>query len=187
MGIFHENFNRETIVLGGGCFWCTETIFKMLKGVLSVEPGYSGGEKENPAYDDVASGKTGHAEVVKIEYNPKIISFNKILTVFFATHNPTTKDRQGADIGNQYRSIIFYTNEQQKIESKKFIEDLNISNKLGKRIVTEVRRLDIFFPTREDHHKDYYKNHPGEAYCQLVINPKLEKVKKEFAELLKDN
>jgi peptide-methionine (S)-S-oxide reductase len=186
MSIFNEDVNKETVVLGGGCFWCTEAIFKMIKGILTVEPGYAGGKTENPGYEDVISGKTGHAEVVRIIYDPKIISFDKILTVFFVTHDPTTKNRQGMDIGKQYRSIILYTTEKQKKESKKFIENLNMSNEWGRRVTTEVRLLSVFFPTTEDHHKDYYKNHPEEAYCQAVINPKLNKVKEKFLELLKN-
>lgn len=186
MGIFTEDYNMETIVLGGGCFWCTEAVFKMLKGIILVEPGYAGGHSENPSYEEVCTGKTGHAEVVRIEYNPKIISFEDLLTVFFATHDPTAVNRQGNDVGEQYRSIILYTTKEQKIRAKRFIEGLNMSNTIGKRIVTHVGPLGIFYEAAEDHHKDYYKNHPKEAYCQIVINPKLEKVKEKFAKLLKN-
>ena len=138
--------NNETIILGGGCFWCTEAVFKMLKGIISVEPGYAGGTKENPTYHDVSLGKTGHAEVIKIEYNPKIIPLETILTVFFASHDPTTINQQGNDFGEQYRSIILYANEKQKETSEKFIKNLNNSSKLGKPIVTEVKPLDKFYP-----------------------------------------
>lgn len=181
-----DDFNKETVVFGGGCFWCTEAIFKMLKGIISVEPGYAGGEKVNPTYEEVISGETGHAEVVKIIYNSKIISFDDLLTVFFATHDPTTLNRQGNDIGGQYRSIILYTTPEQKIKAKKFIEELNKSSKKGKNIVTHLTPLTVFYEA-ESEQKDYYKKHPEQAYCQVVINPKLKKVKKEFAKLLAKN
>ncbi len=176
---------RKIIFFGGGCFWCTEAIFKMLKGVLSVVPGYAGGNKENPTYEEVSSGETGHAEVVKIEYDPKLINLEDLLTVFFATHDPTTVDRQGGDIGEQYRSIILYTSEEQKQKAKKFIEELNNSNPKGKPIVTEIISFFAFYEA-EKSHKEYFKNYPEEAYCQVVINPKLNKVKEKFAELLKN-
>jgi len=181
--IINDNLNKETVVFGEGCFWCTEAVFKMLKGIISVEPGYAGGSKENPTYGEVCSGATGHAEVIKIEYDPRIISFNTLLTVFFATHDPTTINKQGRDVGEQYRSIVLHTTEEQKHQTKKFIEELNLSSKKGRRIVTEIMALDVFYPA-EKNHKDYYKNHPNAGYCQLVINPKLEKVKEKFAELL---
>ena len=184
--IMEDSFTREAVVLGGGCFWCTEAVFEMLKGIMSIESGYAGGSMENPTYEQVASGETGHAEVVKIEYNPQIISFDKILTVFFATHDPTTLNRQGRDVGEQYRSIILYTTAEQKRKIKKFIARLNNSSKTGKSIVTEVMALDNFYKAEKEH-RDYYKNHPEQAYCQVVINPKLKKVQKEFAELLKDS
>ncbi len=183
--ILEDTFNRETIVLGGGCFWCTEAVFKMLKGIISVEPGYAGGSAENPVYEEVCAGKTGHAEVVKIEFDPRIISFKNILTVFFAVHDPATINRQENDVGEQYRSIILYTTEAQKKTSKKFIEKLNKSSRIGKPIVTEVRSLDVFYPA-ETSHKNYYKNRPNEAYCQVVINPKLSAVQEKFAKLLKN-
>lgn len=178
-----EELKKEVVVFGGGCFWCTEAVFRMLKGVLSVESGYAGGKKENPIYEEVISGKTGHAEVVRIEYSPGVISFNDLLTVFFATHDPTTKNRQGRDMGEQYRSIILYTTEGQKKAARKFIESLNKSSKTGKKITTQVARLGVFFEAEEEH-KNYYRNHPEAAYCQVVINPKLEKVKEKFANLL---
>lgn len=174
---------KEQIYLGGGCFWCTEAVFKMLKGIISVEPGYSGGTMKNPSYQDVSSGKTGHAEVIKVEYDSEVIPLETILTVFFASHDPTTWNRQGNDVGTQYRSIILYANETQKEICKKFIKDLNTSSKLGKPIVTEVERFIEFWPA-EEYHKNYYATHGNQAYCQVVINPKLEKVKKEFAGLL---
>ncbi len=174
----------QTIIFGGGCFWCTEAVFKMLKGVISVEPGYAGGTKANPIYEEVSSGTTGHAEVIKIDYDPKTIPLETLLTVFFATHDPTTKNRQGNDIGEQYRSIILYSNEDQKIISQKFIEELNSSSIEGKPILTEVKPLDKFY-SAEDYHKNYYENNKNQTYCQVIINPKLKKVQEKFAELIK--
>ncbi|MEK7124491.1 MAG: peptide-methionine (S)-S-oxide reductase MsrA [Patescibacteria group bacterium] len=174
----------ETIVFGGGCFWCTEAVFKMLKGIIAVEPGYAGGNKKNPTYEEVSSESTGHAETIKVEYNPDIISFKDLLAVFFATHNSTTKNRQGDDVGEQYRSIILYTNEEQKEESEKFIKELNNSSPDGPSIVTEVKKLDVFYPA-ENYHKNYYQRNEQQPYCQIVINPKLKKVQERFAQLLK--
>jgi len=178
-----ELLKKEVVVFGGGCFWCTEAVFKMLKGVVSVEPGYAGGNKENPIYQEVVSGKTGHAEVVRIEYRTAEISFNDLLKVFFATHNPTTPNRQGNDVGDQYRSIILYTTDQQRKKAKEFIKTLNSSSKLGRPVVTQVGRLETFFPAEKEH-KNYCRNHSGAAYCEVVINPKLKKVKEKFAKLL---
>lgn len=176
--------NKETIVFGGGCFWCTEAVFKMLKGVVSIEPGYTGGNTENPTYEEICSGKTGHAEVVKVDYNPEKIHLEKLLTVFFASHDPTTKNRQGNDVGTQYRSIILYETENQKEILEKFIEELNNSSEKGAPIVTELKKLDKFYPA-EDYHKNYYENNKNQSYCQVVINPKLKKVQEKFGELLK--
>ena len=176
--------NKETIIFGGGCFWCTEAVFKMLKGVISVQPGYAGGTTKAPTYEDICNGDTGHAEAVMIEYQPEIISLETLLTVFFASHDPTTKDRQGNDVGPEYRSIIFYSNEEQKQICEKFISELNNSSELGAPIVTDVGRRETFYPA-EDYHKNYYENNKEQAYCQVVINPKLKKVQQKFAELLK--
>lgn len=156
----------------------------MLKGILSAESGYAGGKTKNPSYKEVSSGNTGHAEVVKVEYSPKIISFENLLTVFFTTHDPTTKNRQGNDVGEQYRSIILYETEDQKKTSEKFIQDLNQSNERGKPIVTVIKKIDSFYPA-EDYHKNYYENNKTQSYCQVVINPKLKKVQEKFIELLK--
>ncbi len=175
---------NETIVFGGGCFWCTEAVFRMLKGVISVEPGYAGGTLPNPTYEQISNGDTGHAEVIKIEYDSEQIPLETLLTVFFASHDPTTKDRQGNDIGPQYRSIILCDNAEQIKISQKFIEKLNSSSDMGAPIVTEVKILEKFYPA-EDYHKNYYENNRNQAYCQVVINPKLAKVQKEFANLLK--
>ncbi|MDO8623384.1 MAG: peptide-methionine (S)-S-oxide reductase MsrA [archaeon] len=175
--------NIEIAIFGGGCFWCTEAVFKMFKGIISVNPGYAGGIKENPTYEEVSNGKTGHAEVIKIEYNPNKISFETLLTIFFATHDPTTKNQQGNDIGEQYRSIILYTNERQKKTAQNFIEELNKSNEMGDSIKTELKHFDKFYEA-ESYHKDYYEKNKNNSYCEVVINPKLEKAKEKFAELL---
>jgi peptide-methionine (S)-S-oxide reductase len=176
--------NKEIAVFGGGCFWCTEAVFKMLKGVSSVLPGYSGGTVPNPTYEQVCSGSTGHAECTKVEYDPTQINYNYLLTVFFGSHDPTTLNRQGADVGTQYRSVIFYTTPEQKQIAENFIKEINNSSSEGKPVVTEVLPLDVFYEA-ENYHKDYYERNKNEAYCELVINPKLEKVVKNFGELLK--
>ena len=157
----------------------------MLKGIISVTPGYSGGMKEKPTYEEVCSGRTEHAEVVRIEYDPKQIAFRDLLTVFFATHDPTTPNRQGADIGTQYRSGIFYSDDEQKQEAEKFIKELNASREKGEAVVTELAPLKNFYEA-ENYHKDYYAKNKGNPYCQVVINSKLEKVQEKFAELLKE-
>ncbi len=176
---------NKIAVFGGGCFWCTEAIFKMLKGVVSLSPGYAGGNKQNPTYEEVSSDTTGHAEVIQIEYDPKIIPFQTLLTVFFATHDPTTRNQQGNDVGTQYRSIILYSDDIQRKEAEDFIQELNDSNEEGRPIVTEIEPLKKFYEA-ENYHKDYYARNQDNPYCEVVINPKLEKVQKKFAELLKD-
>lgn len=173
----------KSIVLGGGCFWCTEAVYKMIKGIISIMPGYAGGTVAQPSYEAVCNGTTGHAEVVRVEYDPSIISFNDILTIFFASHNPTTMNRQGHDVGTQYRSIILYSTEEEKVEAEKFITELNNSAELGDPIVTEVKPLETFYEA-EEYHRDYYAKHPEQAYCQSVINPKLAKVKEKFGKFL---
>lgn len=174
----------ETIVFGGGCFWCTEAVFKMLKGVISVEPGYAGGTVANPTYEQICTGKTGHAEVIKIVYDPSLIQARDLMTVFFATHDPSQLNRQGNDVGTQYRSSIFYTTPDQKTDAEKMIAEIDSSSNEGGKVVTEVVPLDVFYPA-EDYHKDYFARNPEKAYCQIVINPKVEKVQQKFAELLK--
>ncbi len=176
----------EVAIFGGGCFWCTEAVFKMLKGVTYVMPGYAGGNKPNPTYDEVSTGLTGHAEVTRIEYDPAQVSFRTLMTVFFASHDPTTPNRQGNDIGTQYRSTILYTTPKQKEEAEAFIREIEESTKEGSPVVTEVKPLGTFYKA-ENYHRDYFAHHPEAAYCQLVISPKVEKVQKEFAELLKNN
>ncbi len=173
----------ETGVFGGGCFWCTEAVFSQLKGVISVMPGYAGGTVPNPAYEQVVAGTTGHAEVSKIEYDPMQVTFDDLLTVFFATHDPTTLNQQGNDVGTQYRSIILYTTPEQKVGAEKFIEELNTE---GKRVVTELKPLENFYPA-EEHHRRYYEKNPDQHYCQVIISPKLEKLKEKFYTLLKQS
>jgi len=175
----------KTIVLGGGCFWCIEAVFKMLEGVISVTPGYTGGKISNPNYETVSLGKSGHAEVVKVDYDPKAVNFRDLLTVFFASHDPTQVNRQGTDIGEQYRSIILYKDEHQKNEAEKFIVELNTSHQDGKLVATKVLPLEIFYPA-ENYHRDYYDKNTSTPYCELVINPKLEKIQRDFAALLKN-
>jgi len=175
----------EKAIFGGGCFWCTEAVFKSLRGVGSVKPGYAGGHVEHPTYLQVSGGQTGHAEVIFIEYNPKEISYRDLLTVFFSSHDPTTMNRQGNDVGTQYRSVIFYTTEEQKKEAEKLIAEINAHEDNGTPVVTEVSPLDKFYEA-DNYHHDYYQNNQNASYCQIIINPKLEKVKKEFSELLKN-
>ncbi len=173
------------VAFGGGCFWCTEAVFKMLKGVTKVLPGYAGGTTKNPTCDSVSNGNTGHAEVVYIEYDPTQVKFTDLLTVFFASHDSTTLNRQGNDVGTQYRSIVLTKTADQKKETEDFIAELNASNKMGKPVVTEVAPLDVFYPA-ENYHQDYYARNKDAGYCQVIINPKLEKVQEKFAALLKD-
>lgn len=179
------NNTKETVVFGGGCFWCTEAVFKRLRGVKSVLPGYAGGVTDNPTYDEVSSGKTGHAESVKIEYDPKMVKYEDLLTVFFGSHDPTTVNRQGNHIGTQYRSVIFYTTPEQKERAENFIKEINNSNSFGAPVVTEIQPLAKFYEA-ENYHKDYFAKNPGNPYCAVVINPKLEKVQKRFGNLLDD-
>ena len=174
---------NQIAVFGGGCFWCTEAVFKMLKGVSVVKPGYAGGTMENPTYEQVCSGTTGHAEVIYLEFDPDMVKYRDLLTVFFGSHDPTTLNRQGNDVGTQYRSVIFYTTPEQKTEAEAFIHEINDSNAAGSPIVTEVVPLEKFYEA-EDYHKDYFARNPGNPYCQVIINPKLEKVQHQFADLL---
>ncbi len=155
----------------------------MLRGVISVTPGYTGGTKDKPTYAAVSSGKTGHAEVVRVEYDPVKISYADLLTVFFATHDPTSLNRQGADVGTEYRSAIFYTSAKQQQEAEQFIKDLNAVSSKGKPIVTEIKPLEQFFEA-EEYHKNFYERNVESPYCQFVIDPKLEKVRKNFSKLL---
>ena len=174
----------ELATFGGGCFWCTEAIFKELKGVQSVTSGYSGGDIVNPAYREVCSGRTGHAEVVEIEFDPEMISFQDLLEVFWATHDPTTLNQQGADVGTQYRSVIFYHNEKQQETAEIIKQHLNKEAIFEKPVVTEISPWENFFRA-EDEHQDYYERNPAQGYCQFVIVPKLDKFRKIFKEKIK--
>jgi len=176
---------KETAVFGGGCFWCTEAVFKMMRGVSSVVPGYAGGTVAHPTYEQVSTGTTGHAECVKIEYDPSVVRYHDLLLVFFGSHDPTTLNRQGPDVGTQYRSVIFTTTPEQKAEAEKFIADINASAAGGAPTVTELEPLTDFYEA-ENYHHDYFAKHPGNPYCEVIINPKLEKVQKEYANLLQD-
>ncbi len=169
----------ESITLGGGCFWCIEAVFQEIKGVKSVVSGYAGGHTKNPTYKDVTAGKTGHAEVCQIYYDEEDISFDEILEVFFEAHDPTTLNRQGADVGTQYRSIILYHSEEQREKADQYIATLEKSGKWKNPIVTEIMPLEEFYRA-EDYHQNYYRTNPNQGYCRIVIKPKLEKVKKTF-------
>jgi peptide-methionine (S)-S-oxide reductase len=163
----------EVIFLGGGCFWCIEAVFQRVKGVKSAVPGYAGGETDNPTYEEVSTGDTGHAEVVRVKFDPNIVTLEQILKVFFLAHDPTTLNRQGADVGTQYRSIILYTDEDQKRTINTVLEE--IGSDYEEPIVTEIKELGDFYEA-EEYHKDYYKRNPNAGYCRFVIKPKLEKV-----------
>jgi methionine-S-sulfoxide reductase len=177
---------KETITLGGGCFWCTEAVFEDLKGVEKVESGYSGGTVANPTYEQVCTGKTGHAEVSQITFDPKVISLKDILGVFFTVHNPTTLNRQGNDVGTQYRSVIFYRNAEQKAAAQQAIKDIAAANIWNGPIVTEVTPFKAFYKA-EDYHQEYFRLHGSQPYCQVVIAPKVAKFREHFRSLLKDN
>ncbi|MEO6290545.1 MAG: peptide-methionine (S)-S-oxide reductase MsrA [Ginsengibacter sp.] len=176
--------NIETAIFGNGCFWCTEAVFQQLEGVEKVTSGYSGGHVENPTYEQVCDKQTGHAEVLKIDYDPSKISFNKLLEVFWGTHDPTTPDRQGNDVGPQYRSVIFYGNEEQKDQAENYKAELDKSGAFDKPVVTAIEPLTNYYAA-ENYHQDYYKNHDSQPYCYFVIKPKMDKLKKVFADLLK--
>ena len=174
----------EIATFGGGCFWCTEAIFLELGGVKKVESGYTGGKTENPTYEEVSTGTTGHAEATQITFDPNKISFGELLEIFFATHDPTTLNRQGADIGTQYRSEIFYHNEEQKKLAEDYIKLLDRENTFGKPVVTKVSPAGKFY-VAENYHQNYYARNKEKSYCSYVITPKVEKVRKQFAGKLK--
>ena len=174
----------EIATLANGCFWCTEAIFQRLNGVEQVTSGYSGGKVKNPSYNEVTSGETGHAEVIQIQFNPSVINFQEILDVFFATHDPTTLNRQGYDVGTQYRSAIFYHSTAQKDVSEAFIKALTEAKVFEKKIVTEVTAFDAFYEA-EAYHQNYYNNNKNQVYCVAVINPKLDKFIKKYKDKLK--
>jgi peptide-methionine (S)-S-oxide reductase len=179
-----SNTSLEIATLGNGCFWCTEAVFESLKGVHKVTSGYSGGTTKNPTYKEVCSGTTGHAEVIQIEFDPKVIHYETLVKVFFDTHDPTTLNRQGNDIGTQYRSVIFYHNENQKIVANRIMRALTTSLVYSKPLVTEVTAFSIFYPA-ENYHQEYYKLHGHEPYCSVVIAPKMEKFRKKYKDYLK--
>ena len=176
----------QRVVLAGGCFWCTEAVFQRFDGIISAISGYTGGTIKNPAYREVCTGRTGHAEGVEITFDPKIISFKTILEVFFATHDPTTLNRQGNDVGSQYRSGIFYTSENHKKEAEEFIELLARNSVFENDIVTEITPLDVFYKA-EVSHQEYYNQNDQQPYCQFIIAPKIEKIKKYYSDKLKAN
>ena len=179
-----ETNKMESAVLAGGCFWCTEAVFQMIKGVKSVEPGYAGGNTPNPTYEEVSTGTTGHAEVAKIIFDSAEIKYREILEIFFGTHDPTQLNRQGADVGTQYRSAIFYQNEQQKKTAEEIINELEKDNVYDRLIVTTLEPLERFYPA-ETYHKNYFKKHPKAPYCQAVIAPKIAKLQKTYISKLK--
>jgi peptide-methionine (S)-S-oxide reductase len=180
----NENKNLEGATLAAGCFWCTEAAFSIIKGVERIEPGYTGGIVANPSYEEVSTGTTGYAEAAQIFFDPKIISYKEILEIFFTIHDPTSLNRQGADVGTQYRSAIFYRNPEQKATAEKLIEELSKEEIWNNPIVTAVEPLKVFY-NAETYHKDYYKKHPKEPYCQAVIAPKIAKLQAHFIDKIK--
>ncbi|MHA1976367.1 MAG: peptide-methionine (S)-S-oxide reductase MsrA [Candidatus Hodarchaeales archaeon] len=172
--------------LGGGCFWCLEAVFADIQGIIKVESGYSGGKIANPSYEQVCSGKTGHAEVVQLTFDPKVITYDEILEIFFTLHDPTQLNRQGNDIGSQYRSIIFYHSDDQREEATYAIKGLEQIKAWKKPIVTELAPLEIFYPA-EEYHQNYFRNNPTQSYCTFVISPKISKIQQKFSHKLKIN
>ena len=183
-GANNQMADLKKATFGSGCFWCTEAVFERLKGVHSVVSGYAGGTIENPTYEEVCNGTTGHAEVTQITYDPDVITFDELLEVFWKTHDPTTLNRQGNDVGTQYRSVIFFHDDEQKQLAEKYKEELDKSGAWDKPIVTEISPLTNYFEA-EDYHQDYYKNNPNQGYCTFVIAPKVEKFEEVFKDKLK--
>ncbi len=179
-----DHQNISTAYFGNGCFWCTEAVFQLLKGVIKVTSGYSGGETKNPDYKSVCTGLTGHAECLEIQYDPSQISYDELLEVFWKTHDPTTLNRQGNDVGTQYRSVIFYQSEEEKQTAKAYMEQLNASGSFSKPIVTTLEPFTLFYQA-ENYHQDYYLQNGIAPYCQFVVKPKVEKFKKSFSGMLK--
>ena len=176
--------STEAATLGGGCFWCLEAVFELLEGVERVESGYAGGSEPNPTYEQVCAGVTGHAEVVQVTFDPDVIGFREILEIFFATHDPTTLNRQGPDTGTQYRSVIFYHSEKQKETAQALIVEIEKSGVFPGAIVTEVAALEEFFPA-EAYHQEYFRNNPNQPYCSFLIDPKVAKFRQQFTDRLK--
>ena len=175
--------NLQKATLGGGCFWCLEAVYQQVRGVVHVESGYAGGQTLNPDYDSVCSGQTGHAEVVQIEFDPDVLTYQKILEIFFAIHDPTTLNRQGNDIGSQYRSVIYAHDQEQRMIAQNIIEQLTQENIFDQPIVTELADLPTYYRA-EDYHQNYFNNHPDQGYCAFVVSPKVSKFRKQFSELL---
>lgn len=180
----NKNIALETATFGGGCFWCLEAVYQQVKGVIHVESGYTGGQTINPDYDSVCSGRSGHAEVVQIQYDPQSISFRQLLEIFFVIHDPTTLNRQGNDVGSQYRSVIYYHDDDQKIQATEMIHHLNQASHLNGAVVTELSELPRYYQA-EAYHQNYFANHPDQGYCEFVVSPKVEKFRKNFSELVR--
>ena len=176
--------NYEKATLGGGCFWCTEAVFLEIDGVIEVVSGYSGGHVKDPTYQQVTTGRTGHAEVIQVTFDPEVISYREILEIFFTMHDPTQLNRQGADVGTQYRSVIFYHSQEQKETAEAFIKEMKETNIFNLPIVTQLEPFEAFYEA-EDYHKDYYNRNKNQGYSRIVIAPKLDKVQKRFKEKLK--
>lgn len=176
--------DTETATFGSGCFWCTEAVFLQLRGVKAVVSGYTGGHLKNPSYEDICRGDSGHAEVVQVTFDPRAITFAELLEVFWRSHDPTTKDRQGNDTGPQYRSAIFYHSETQRLLAERYKAKIDAAGVFAKPLVTEITKFDVFYPA-EGYHQNYYANNPRQGYCRVVIGPKVEKLRKVFAEKLK--
>ena len=179
-----QSNNKEVAILGAGCFWCVEAVFEELQGVESVESGYTGGTIEDPTYKQICTGNTGHAEVARITFNPEVVSFKEVLEVFWKTHDPTTLNRQGADVGTQYRSAIFYLSDTQRDEAELYKNRLNESGAYPSPVITEITKAGVYYPA-ENYHQDYYLQNPDQGYCRYVIQPKLEKFRAAFADKLK--
>lgn len=177
--------NEQIAIFGGGCFWCTEPVFSQLQGVKAVTSGYIGGHTLNPSYKDICNGDTGHAEAIKITFDASVINFETLLEIFFVSHDPTTPNRQGNDVGTQYRSSIFFQNEEQMLTAEKVINTLNAANVFNAPIVTQVNSAETFYPA-EDYHQYYYDKNPGQPYCAAVATPKVSKIRAKYANLIKD-
>ena len=180
---FMSESNLQKATVGGGCFWCLEAVYQQVRGVVGVESGYAGGQTLNPDYDSVCTGQTGHAEVVQIEFDADVLTYQKILEIFFAIHDPTTLNRQGNDIGSQYRSVIYAHDQEQRMIAQNIIEQLTQENIFDQPIVTELADLPTYYRA-EDYHQNYFNNHPDQGYCAFVVSPKVSKFRKQFSELL---
>ena len=184
MSKLSESAGYETATIAGGCFWCIEAVYSELKGVVKLESGYSGGRVANPSYEDVCSGETGHAEAVQIVFDKNVISYRELLQIFFSVHDPTTLNRQGPDVGSQYRSVIFYHNEDQKKVAEEVIKEINEGNLWGRPTVTQLVPFEVFYKA-EQYHQDYFRNNPQQGYCRVVIAPKVAKFRKEYFDRLR--